>query len=111
MTVRKVKRIRKPVWYVTVTIAGIICFYGVIKYSDDIIHIWRLSRMKHSEQEALDNALIRREMLKREIERLNTDSSYIEEIAREEYGMIKKGEQVFTITLPKSESKVKKNTE
>ena len=103
MTVRKVKRKRKPVWYLTVMVVCVIGCYGIIKYGNDIVSIWRLSGMKNSEQEALDNAHVRKEMLKREIERLKTDSTYIEEIARKEYGMIKKGEQVFTITLPHPE--------
>ncbi len=66
--------------------------------------IWRLSRIQHTEERALKSTIEEKKRLESEIERLKTDSLYIEKIAREEYGMIKKGEEVFHITLPDTES-------
>ena len=62
-----------------------------------------------TEEKALNDDHQKKEALMKEIERLNTDSTYIEEIARKEYGMIKKGEKVFHITLPDSANKGKKD--
>jgi len=71
--------------------------------------IWRLSRIKHTEEKTLKSAIEEKKQLESEIKRLKTDSLYIEEIAREEYGMKKKGEEVFNITLPDSSSEGKNN--
>ena len=58
-----------------------------------------------TEQKALKESLERKETLEKERNRLLSDSTYIEEIARKEYGLIKKGEKVFQISLPDSEKK------
>jgi len=95
---RKIKH--TPIWYLFTTIIVIIVFYTFFSFSKGMYKIWRLSRIKHTEERALKSAIEEKERLESEIERLKTDSLYIEEIAREEYGMIKKGEEVFHITLP-----------
>jgi cell division protein FtsB len=40
------------------------------------------------------------EELRAEIERLNNDTAYLEQIAREKYGMLKKNERVFDFSKP-----------
>jgi len=45
------------------------------------------------------------EKLQAEIERLKNDPVYLEEIAREKYGLIKKNEQVFDFSSPQKSSK------
>jgi len=104
---RKIKR--KPGWYLITSIILIIVFFASVNFSKGIYKIWRLSRIKHREEKVLDDTIEEKELLEREIERLTTDSLYIEEIAREEYGMIKNGEEVFHITLPDTVSKGKQN--
>ena len=107
MKKRKIKR--KPGWYVITTIILIVVFFASINFSKGIYKVWRLSRIKHKEERALNNAIKEKELLESEIERLTTDSLYIEEIARKEYGMIKNGEEVFRITLPDSASEGEKD--
>lgn len=57
----------------------------------------------------MGKALGEKRSLEREIERLTSDTLYIEEIARKEYGMIKKGEEVYHISLPDSGEQKKKD--
>jgi len=40
------------------------------------------------------------EQLRAEIDRLNNDTAYLEQIAREKYGMLKKNERVFDFSKP-----------
>ena len=40
--------------------------------------------------------------LQNEIDRLHNDPSYLEEIARKEYGLLKKNEKVYDFSKPKS---------
>ena len=102
MKKRKIKH--TPVWYLFTTIIVIIVFYAFFSFSKSMYKIWRLSRIQHTEERALKSTIEEKKRLESEIERLKTDSLYIEEIAREEYGMIKKGEEVFQITLPDTAS-------
>ena len=95
---RKIKR--KPGWYLIASIVLIIVLYASMNFSKGIYKIWRLSRIKNEEIKAIHNVKEEIEKIEIEIERLKTDSLYIEEIARKEYGMIKRGEEVFHITLP-----------
>lgn len=46
--------------------------------------------------------------LRAEIDRLKNDTEYLEQIAREKYGMIKKNEQVFDFSKPKKSTKEEK---
>ena len=98
---------RKPLWYLYTTVIVVIVFFTFFSFSKSIYKIWRLSRLKQSEEKALDNAIEEQKRLEKEIELLTSDSLYIEEIAREEYGMTKKGEEVFYITFPDSSGKGK----
>ena len=51
------------------------------------------------------------ERLKLERDRLLNDPAYIEEIARKEYGMFGKDEEIFQITLPDSGKRKSKMTD
>ncbi len=102
MKKRKIKH--TPVRYLFTTIIVIIVFYAFFSFSKSMYKIWRLSRIKHTEERALKSAIGEKKRLEDEIERLKTDSLYIEKIVREEYGMIKEGEEVFHITLPDTTS-------
>ena len=107
VTLKKRKLKRKPLWYLYTTVIVIIVFFTFFSFSKSIYKIWRLSRLKQSEEKVLDNAIEEKKRLEKEIEQLTSDSLYIEEIASEEYGMTKKGEEVFYITFPDSSGKGK----
>ncbi|MFC1490035.1 septum formation initiator family protein [Candidatus Latescibacterota bacterium] len=100
----KRKKKQKPGRYLLTTVIFLIVLYVSFGFSKSLYKIWRLSRIKSSEEKVLESAIEEKKQLKLEIERLTTDSLYIEEIAREEYGMTKDGEEVFQITLPDSSS-------
>ncbi len=103
MNTVKRKRKRKPVWYLIVTLAIIVALYFTFSTGKRSMEIWRFYSMKRQEEKTLDEARKKKEQLQREKERLLKDLTYIEEIARREYGMIGKGEEMFQITLPDRE--------
>jgi len=109
MNTVKRKRRRKPVWYLLVTLATVVALYFTFNTGKRLIEVLRLTSMKRQEESTLDEARKKKEQLQREKERLLNDLSYIEEIARREYGMIREGEEMFQITLPDSEETEKDN--
>lgn len=64
------------------------------------MQILHLSKTKTEERKAADNLARTKTRMEIEIYRLLSDSLYIEEIARKEYGMVKRGEEVFSISPP-----------
>jgi cell division protein FtsB len=82
---------------------------GLYIFGRSAYTIWRLSVLKKAEEKSVRIIEAERDSLKNEINRLTSDSLYIEEIARSEYGMIKPGEKTYRITLPDS-TVIKKNT-
>ena len=85
---------------VIITVVLIIIACGILFSSHSFMKIRRLKSINKQENQARNSALEERRNLLREIHLLTNDSTYIEEIARKEYGMVKKGEEVFQITLP-----------
>ena len=105
MKVKKRKLRKKPGWYLVVLIIAVIGLYGFMKSGQSVYKLWRLSRMKRTEEKALEDALRRIEYLEKEVERLTNDLSYLEKIAREDYGMVKKDEKGFRISQPDTVTK------
>lgn len=61
-------------------------------------------RSKSSELELQTKALVKsNEELRAEIERLKHDQAYLEQVAREKYGLLKKNERVFDFSRSKGE--------
>ena len=106
MISKKLKKRHKPGWYLIATLIVVASFYGLSKSGKGLIKIWRLSRMRKTEDKIFNEAVQRKKELNREIERLTKDSTYIEEIARKEYGMKKNDEEVFIISFPDTETEV-----
>jgi len=107
--VLKRKKKRKLRWYLAIISILLIASLAVTNFSKGIYRIWRLSRIKSTEGKALNRAIEEKKKLEHEIEQLKTDSLYIEEIARKKYGMVKKGEEVYHITLPDTVEEVNKD--
>lgn len=80
----------------------VIAGYLLIGFGQGAWQIWRLTRIKWTEERSLDEVTAEKTAIEQEIERLKTDSLYIEELARRQFGMVKEGETVFRITLPDS---------
>ena len=102
MNTVKRKRRRKPVWYLLATLSVVAVLYFTFNTGKRLLEIRRFTLMKRQEEKTLDEALKKKEQLLLEKERLLKDLTYIEEIARREYGMIRDGEEMFQITLPDS---------
>ena len=98
MNAIKRKRRRKPGWYVLAALLAVIVLYFLSNTGRNIADIVKLELLKRGEEKTLKKAMERREALNLQRERLLNDSTYIEEIARKEYGMKKKGEEIFYIT-------------
>ncbi len=79
---------------------AVIAMLGLVSTGRSLLKIYRLDGMKREERSLRDDLSRQRDKLRLEVYRLSNDSLYIEGIARKEYGMIKKGEEVFNITAP-----------
>jgi len=95
--------------YIVIVLIVVVGGYWTLKIGQGVYEIWRLTRMLHAEQRRFDEALRRIESLEKEMKMLRDDLSYIEKIAREEYGMIKEGEEVFRISLPEERGEAKES--
>ena len=91
---------RKPGYYLILGALLVGALYASVRVSANLLAIWRLSRMTGVEERLLEEQQVRETNLKEEIRRLESDSTYIEDIARREYGMIKDGEEVYQLTPP-----------
>ena len=91
---------RKPGYYLILGVLLVGALYASVRVSANLLAIWRLSRMTGVEERLLEEQQVRETNLKEEIRRLESDSTYIEDIARREYGMIKDGEEVYQLTPP-----------
>jgi len=100
---------RKRRNYILIALIVVVGGYWTLKIGRGVYEIWRLTRMLHAEQRRFDEAVRRIEALENEMKMLRDDLSYIEKIAREEYGMIKEGEEVFKISLPEKREEVKES--
>lgn len=65
----------------------------------------KTSRLEQETQELIQT----NEDLQAEIERLKNDTAYLEQIAREKYGMLKKNERVFDFSRSKKSDADTKN--
>ena len=66
--------------------------------------IWEQKREIEQLEKTIEVLRLKQERLKREIDLLQNDPEYVEKIAREEYGMVRKGEIIYRIvTSPEGE--------
>ena len=71
----------------------------------DLVKLVRLRGIIRQNEQIIKENTRRREELTGEIQKLQNDSTYIEHIAREELGMIRAGEEVFTLPPDSTEKK------
>lgn len=88
--------------YITV---GVIIISGAILFlvfsNHGLFNRFRLINQKSHLAKDISQLKVKRDSLKKEIELLKTDTLRIERAARENYGMLKKGEEVYFVE-PKS---------
>lgn len=75
-----------------------------------IYRMWKQKREIEQLVQTLDALRLRGEQLRLEVHLLENDPEYIEKIAREEYGMIQRGEIIYRI-VDTPEDNVEKNQE
>lgn len=96
---------KKPGHILILAILTIAIGYGLVRSGGSVVTIWQLSRDRREEIRLLREEEERKQTLEHEIISLESDSSYIEDIARREYGMIKDGEEVYRLPSAPKESK------
>lgn len=72
--------------------------YSYLGGSYGFYNLWMLHRKKSALQTELAQLQARQDSLKREISRLQNDTTYIEELARKKYNMGKPGEDIYIVT-------------
>lgn len=92
---------KPPLIFSIIPFILIILVLGTLLSGKGIIKFWRLSGMLDKEKQKYQGTIAYEDSLKKEKNRLLTDSLYIEEIARRDFGMIKIGEKVYNITPSK----------
>ena len=80
-------------------IVGILIYvgYSFLGGGYGFYNLWKLHRQKNAMQEELAVLQARQDSLQREIGRLQTDTTYIEELARKKYYMGKLGENIYIV--------------
>jgi cell division protein FtsL len=91
----------KPGRFIIIFVLFVVAF-GILMSSHSFMKIYKLKQINEQVSKSRDEAFKEKRKLLMEINRLTSDSTYIEEIARKEYGMVKKGEEVFQIALPET---------
>ena len=105
MQIRRKRPARRPGWLIVALLVLIVSGYGIVKLGQGLYHLWELSSMLKEEMKSLEETQKHIAELEKEIDRLKNDFSYIEKIAREDYGMIKDGEEVYRVTEPPEDAK------
>ncbi|MCG8605166.1 septum formation initiator family protein [bacterium] len=89
----KTKHTPKLLLALFLTIITYFCFGG----NANLYRLWRLTRMKQALQTEIDILHRGNDELRERIEKLQSDLTYIEKIARENYNMGYKGETIYRI--------------
>lgn len=71
--------------------------YSYLGGSYGFYNLWKLQRQKSALQTELAALQARQDSLKQEINRLQSDTTYIEELARTKYYMGKPGENIYIV--------------
>jgi len=82
-------------------VLGVMTIYVAYSYlggSYGFYNLWKLNRKKSVLQTELAQLQARQDSLKNEIARLQSDTTYIEELARKKYHMGKPGEDIYIVT-------------
>ena len=81
----------------TVVVLTGAALYGVFGGEYGTFDWLELRRQEHDEQAAIDRLTVEVDSLKRYAKRLETDRRLLEQLARENFGMIAKGEFLYRI--------------
>jgi cell division protein FtsB len=80
-------------------VAGLILFVVAAVYGDHgLVHLLRMQREQVDLERMAFDLQQQNEHLRQRIHRLRSDDLYIEKLARERFGWVKKGEIVYRVT-------------
>jgi cell division protein FtsB len=87
---------------ISVALVAIALLWVLLAPGSGLLSLWK----KHQELQRLQQQTVQlekeNEALRKDIERLQNDPGYLEEIARKDYGLLKKNERVFEFAPRKS---------
>ena len=106
LAARKAAKNRKLVW-IAISLIVLLLFLFIFGGHYGLINIFKLNKEKKVLQQDIEKLKKEGEALKQDIEKLKTDKKEVERIARENYGMAKKGEKVFKFVKPNDKNKKK----
>ena len=101
---RKNKQIKKTSFinYYIITIA-LSLFVVVLVFNDfGLITCFKLKNKHNQLDKELQRLLMQQNNLRSEINKLQTDQNYIEQIAREKFMMVKPGERIYRVNEDKA---------
>ncbi|MFQ5540447.1 MAG: septum formation initiator family protein [Candidatus Binatia bacterium] len=93
-------------WLTTTIATLLITLFLFTIFSDrGLLHLWRLSDEKRKLDESNFRLQRANEALREQIYRLRHDNLYLEKIAREDLGLVRRGEFVYRFTSSETEEK------
>ena len=96
---------KKIFWWIGLAAASLLLLWLLFAPGRGYVHYRKMQReMKELAQETKRMEAKNLELVE-EINRLKTDKSYLEEVARQKHGMLKKDEMVFEFTAPRKKGK------
>jgi cell division protein FtsB len=92
---------RKHKGTVTTCVAALILFVIAAVYGDHgLVDLLRMQREQHELEHTAFDLQQQNERLRERIRRLQSDDHYIEKLARERLGLVRKGEIMYRVTEP-----------
>ncbi len=91
-----IRKPRRRHWWLGGAVVAILLFLAVVGDSS-VYRLWKLDTRVRALKQELAEREARREALAREVRWLESDSTYMEKVAREKYKMGLKGERIFLI--------------
>jgi len=83
-------------FFLAICVAATLLVAGWILFSSNgVINHWALQKQLQAIQDENLKLAAENEQLKIEIEKLKSDPAYLEEVARKDYGLVKKNEIIF----------------
>lgn len=95
-TIRRKRKNTTPVWGIVVLIVTLVLIALFIG-DHGVYRLIKIRRERAAVQHRITELRARQAELKQEANRLETDTEYIEKLAREKYRMARKGERVFKV--------------
>jgi cell division protein FtsB len=79
-------------------VLGLVLFVVAAVWGDHgLIHVLRLQALQHEQEQTAFELQQRNEHLRQHIQRLQSDDHYLEQLARERLGLVKKGEIIYRV--------------